>query len=209
MPRCFFTSDSHFGHRNIVKCLSDWSDISQCRDFPSIPAMNDALVNGINSVVSPDDVLYHLGDFNFGGIKNQREFRSRINCETIHLILGNHDFNHGQLDHTTIDHGFASIQHYREIVVEGQEIILSHYAFRVWNRQSKGSWNLYGHSHGMLPPVNNFSLDVGVDAKSSGKGSLFGVPLLFQDIKEYFKRRGDRVKCEDGHVKEEYSRPLN
>jgi calcineurin-like phosphoesterase family protein len=211
MSNTFFTSDSHYGHKNIVKSLSDWTDTSGCREFESITAMNDALVEGINSVVQPDDVLYHLGDFNFGGIKNLREFRKRIFCENIHLILGNHDFNHGQIDYRPFigtdsfyDQCFLSIQPYKEIVIQGQEIILSHYAFRVWNRQSKGSWNLYGHSHGMLPSLANKSMDVGVDRL---KGIFQPAPMQFEEIRVVMSYH--RINCEDSHDREENSKPLN
>lgn len=202
MNKIFFTSDSHFGHKNIVRAFSDWTDKSQCRDFPSVEDMNNALVTGINSVVGPDDTLYHLGDFNFGGIKNQERFRRSLACNTIHLILGNHDFNHGSVDYTKIDHGFASITPYREIMVEGQEIILCHYAMRVWNRQNKGSWMLYGHSHGSLPELRNFSMDVGVE----GTGKFDPVPWSFAELKERFKN--DVIAQSDHHDRNTNSPPL-
>ena len=33
-----------------------------------------------------------------------------------------------------------------------QLVVLCHYAMRVWDRSHYGSWHLYGHSHGNLPP---------------------------------------------------------
>ncbi len=41
-------------------------------------------------------------------------------------------------------------------------VVLSHYAFRVWNRSHHGAIHLYGHSHGNLPGDSQ-SCDVGVD----------------------------------------------
>ena len=38
-----------------------------------------------------NDILYHLGDWSFGGLNQIWEFRKRLNCKKIHLILGNHD----------------------------------------------------------------------------------------------------------------------
>jgi calcineurin-like phosphoesterase family protein len=206
MPKVWFTSDSHYGHKNIVDKLSDWTDKSQCRRFDTLDEMNDALVHGINKVVAPDDVLYHLGDFNFGGIKNQIEFRSRIQCETIHLLLGNHDFNHGQrpIDDAARSR-FASIQHYKEIVIGGTEIVLSHYAMRVWNRQGKGAWHLYGHSHGSLPQLRNFSMDVGVDRP--GPVKFFPVPLNFFDILGVFDDDHHAIEAQDHHSRPDGSTP--
>ena len=46
-----------------------------------------------------------------------------------------------------------------------KEIVMSHYAMRVWNQSHRDSWMLYGHSHGMLPPVGK-QYDVGVDSNN-------------------------------------------
>jgi calcineurin-like phosphoesterase family protein len=182
MSKVWFTSDSHYGHKNIIRSLSSWTDKGSCRDFVSMESMNNALVEGINAVVAPDDTLYHLGDFNFGALSNLREFRSRIKCGTIHLLKGNHDFKHGSVDPATVDHGFESVDNYKEIIVEDQEIVLCHYAHRVWNNQGKGSWHLYGHSHGSLPRLKNFSVDVGVE----GLGEFNPVPLSMSNLRLIF-----------------------
>lgn len=204
MSQTWFTSDSHYGHKNMVKGISAWTDKWSCRDFNSIGEMNDSLVAGINAVVRPDDVLYHLGDFNFGGIKNQREFRSRINCKTIHLILGNHDFNHGQFPIDADAHArFSSIRPYAEIVVDGQEIILNHYAQRVWNRQGHESWHLYGHSHGSLPRLYNYSLDIGVD----GMGYFNPTPWDMNMLRNVFQN--DKVTSDDHHNSTTQSPPIS
>lgn len=92
----FFTSDSHSFHANICSGTSNWSSENSSnpngtRDFMTIEEMNNAIIDAINSRVGEDDVLYHLGDWSFGGWRNIYEFRKRIKCKTIHLILGNHD----------------------------------------------------------------------------------------------------------------------
>ena len=53
--------------------------------------MNDAMVSNINACVKEDDVLYHVGDLVMGFFENVVEFRARLHCKNIHLILGNHD----------------------------------------------------------------------------------------------------------------------
>jgi len=51
-----------------------------------------------------------------------------------------------------------------EVSIHGQAIVLCHYALRVWNRSNRGSWHLYGHSHGRLPEMpTSLSMDVGID----------------------------------------------
>lgn len=55
----FFTSDTHFGHANIINLCN--------RPFKDVNHMNDMLVENWNSVVSDDDTVFHLGDFALGG----------------------------------------------------------------------------------------------------------------------------------------------
>jgi calcineurin-like phosphoesterase family protein len=89
--RVFFISDSHYNHSNICRATSNWGDDSKTRDFKSLDHMNSVLVDNINSMVGENDILFHLGDFSFGGFDKIGEFRSRILCKNIHLVLGNHD----------------------------------------------------------------------------------------------------------------------
>ena len=157
----WLTSDTHFGHKNIVKGCSDWPDTSRCREFNTLHRHNAILVNSINAYVKPDDILIHLGDWSFGGINNIEKFRSQIICQNIHLILGNHD-HHIECNRNNVQELFNSVQHYAEIVVDKQLIILSHYSHRIWKDLHKSSWMCYGHSHGTLLNYGK-SMDVGID----------------------------------------------
>lgn len=183
-----FTSDSHYGHSNIAgPSVSNWE--SGYRNFSSIFEMNDELVRAFNEQVGPDDTVYHLGDWSFGGIENIWNFRKQLNCNNIHLILGNHDLHiqrnkvlpnvhrdakgrlvdgppRGLDDEVQAQELFASVSHYKEVFVEKVRIILCHYAFRVWNKSHHGSWNLHGHSHDSLPymstagvPITTYPVD--------------------------------------------------
>lgn len=88
----WFTSDTHYNHKNICYGLSDWTDKDQsCRKFDTIEEMNEKLIKNINDYVKENDTLYHLGDWSFGGKESIWEFRRRINCKNIILVPGNHD----------------------------------------------------------------------------------------------------------------------
>jgi len=95
--RVFFTSDTHFGHKNICRGVSEWDasrgwdSLDRRRDFDTLDQMNDAIVNNINAVVGQDDTLVHLGDWSFGGYENIAKFRSRLFVKNIILVYGNHD----------------------------------------------------------------------------------------------------------------------
>lgn len=92
--KVFFTSDTHYNHANICSATTKW-DFSKgertFRRFTSLEEMNKTLVDNINEVVGEEDILFHLGDWSFGGIDKIWEFRKQIKCKNIHLILGNHD----------------------------------------------------------------------------------------------------------------------
>ncbi len=166
--------------------------------------MNEAIVNNINSLVKEDDILYCLGDWSFGGIENIWNFRKQINCKNIHLILGNHDHHieKNKIIPNTINSLkdlFVSVQHYKEIIIDKQKIVLCHYAMRVWNQSHKGSWMLYGHSHGTLDEMtpefsnptwigdqyyikNYKTMDVGMDTNNLK-------PYSFEEIKLIMDKR--------------------
>lgn len=97
MRNIWVTSDTHYNHKNIVKGTTTWNDFEKgsshqsTRDFNTLEEHNQKLVDNINSCVKRDDILYHLGDWSFGGINSIWDFRKQLNCRNIHLILGNHD----------------------------------------------------------------------------------------------------------------------
>lgn len=78
----FFTSDTHFYHTNILKYCN--------RPFKNTEEMNAILIEKWNAKVKKDDVIWHLGDFCFGGKDNIKEIFPKLNGK-INLVLGNHD----------------------------------------------------------------------------------------------------------------------
>lgn len=143
----YFTSDTHFGHANIIRYCN--------RPFRDVTEMNEALIERWNGRVRPGDTIFHLGDFGFGSQQNLQAVLDRLQGDK-HFILGNHDKTGRTLK------GWGSVQHYRELSLEGARLVLFHYGARVWNGSHHGSLMLYGHSHGTLPGDSQ-SLDVGTD----------------------------------------------
>ena len=180
--RVFFTSDSHYGHSNICRATSNWEDDSKTRDFKSLDHMNTALVDRINSKVGENDVLIHLGDFSFGGFDNIGEFRRRIVCKNIHLVLGNHD-HHIERDKDGIRSLFKSVNHYTVLDLrrpgQGKEmdkyaIVLCHFPIASWDGMNTGRIHLHGHVH--LSTHNKIAegraMDVGADGNDLEPYSL-------------------------------------
>jgi len=70
---------------------------------------------------------------------------------------------------------FASVNERISRKFASEHFILDHYSARIWNRSHHGSIQLYGHSHGALPPYKMKdgslarSMDVGVDTRDDMK----------------------------------------
>jgi calcineurin-like phosphoesterase family protein len=82
MTSRWFTSDTHFGHANIIKYSN--------RPFNDIPHMNEELIANWNGVVGEDDIIYHLGDVAMGPWEKWDEVLTRLNGRKV-LVVGNHD----------------------------------------------------------------------------------------------------------------------
>lgn len=80
----FFSSDHHFYHNNIIGFCN--------RPYSSVEEMNEKLIYNWNKVVSPDDVVYYIGDFSLA-IRPVETITMRLNGEKF-LIPGNHDWCH-------------------------------------------------------------------------------------------------------------------
>jgi calcineurin-like phosphoesterase family protein len=197
----FFTSDTHYMHTNICRGTTRWSNADDfCRDFDTLDQMNDRIVNGINSTVGQDDILFHLGDWSFGGFERIEEFRNRINCRNIHIILGNHD-HHIERDREDIRRLFTSVNQYLELEVKGkdweQNYVLMHYPIISWNKMNDGVIHLHGHVH--LSADRRIgkgkTMDVGVDGNGLN-------PLHTSDIKRLMGNQPIKSGFEfDHHIK--------
>jgi calcineurin-like phosphoesterase family protein len=159
----FFTSDNHINHKNICKGVSSWN--GGYRDFKCLDEMNEAIIGSINKVVPENGILFDLGDGLFGDKKQAVKYRRQINCKTIYRLYGNH------CEWLRKDKGlqaelFAGCGDYLEIRINRKLLCLFHYAPAVWNESHRGSWFLYGHSHGSFPDrLYSNSIDVGMDCE--------------------------------------------
>lgn len=213
--KIFFSSDPHHEHKNIVAGVTSWIKAEEwptpyqewkdeearkafcklhgIRDFPTIEKMNSTMINRFNERVTENDILFLLGDIGFGSKSSVVNFLTRLRCKNVHLTFGNHDKNIIR-NEDGVQGYFKSCAFKREIYVDGQFIILDHYAHRVWNKSHRGSWMLYGHSHASLPDdPNALSIDVGVDTNDM-------YPYSFDDIKKIMAKK--TYKPIDHHGKE-------
>ena len=143
----FFTSDTHFGDHRTLNLHK--------RPFASVDEMDALVIERWNAAVGEQDEVWHLGDFVRRG-DSADALLARLSGRK-HLVAGNND-----PPATRAAAGWASVQDYAEIELEGRRLILCHYPFRTWNGQHRGALDLHGHSHGRLKPLPR-QHDVGVD----------------------------------------------
>ena len=121
----YFTSDTHFNHENILNfCRGQYANPEE---------MNWDIVKVWNSIVTPDDNVYHMGDFAFktGQLKEAtRYLTSRLNGK-IYLKRGNHD-NMKQIH----DFPFEEIVDEGFITIKGVKFRMAHYPYP-WGRTQK------------------------------------------------------------------------
>lgn len=153
----YFTSDTHFWHRNIIKYSN--------RPFDSVEEMNEAIIDNWNSVVGPDDTVFHLGDVALGPWSEWAGTLSRLNGYKI-LVVGNHerifkgekpkmqerfaDFYHDFFDEV--------VDNYPKFVLsDGSIVNLSHFPYEAdhmeearymaYRLEDKGVPLIHGHTH--------------------------------------------------------------
>lgn len=164
--KIFFTSDTHWGHANILGFCN--------RPFANVEEMNHKLIENWNNKVPTDGLVFHLGDFAWGGYPFWKNIRSQLNGEII-LIKGNHDEKN--MTPTAAEELFKLVTPQMKIRVEGRGVYLNHNPFLCYGgtyRDPKGLvYQAFGHVHsgpgakgldvdrlGILFPTQ---YDVGVD----------------------------------------------
>ena len=176
--KIWFTADLHLGHANILRyCRRPFLSPAEEQllylhgprgawrvSRESAERHDRELITEINSLVAAEDQLWIVGDFSLAGEGAVRDYRSRIRCRHVGLIIGNHDRpeNMGVFD---------TMADTLTVEAEGHRFWLCHYPQRDWPGRSEGVLHLYGHVHGKrLEPFDGdvpiLRCNVGVDVWS-------------------------------------------
>lgn len=175
----FFTSDSHYGHSNIIWMCK--------RPYTNVEEMNRKLIENWNNVVKPDDLVFHLGDFAFGGQPLWRSIREQLNGNII-LIKGNHDDRNLKNGCKVL---FDGVYDQVKFYIENRCIYLNHYPFLCYGGSYRSEedavFQLFGHVHSgpnstgldndRLKMLFPYQYDVGVDNNNYN-------PVSWEQIKE-------------------------
>ena len=133
----FYISDLHFGHKNVLAYDN--------REFPSIEAHDEALIERWNEAVGIDDEVWILGDISWYGPVKTIEILDRLNGVK-HLCAGNHDSK--LLRNAELRSKFVEIVPYKEIQFDDRTgVVLCHFPIPCYNKSFYGWYHLYGHVH--------------------------------------------------------------
>ena len=173
----WLTSDTHFFHSQEFL----YGD----RGFTSTEEMTEKLVENWNSVVAPEDEVYHLGDVMLNDTERGIEVLKKLNGR-IHIIRGNHDSDKRAAAYlecpNVVDVQWATMLKYKK-----RMFYLTHfYAVAKTPRDNdnkQGIVTLHGHTHQKTNFTNDnyFVYHVGVDSHN-----LYPVSLeqIIKDIQE-------------------------
>jgi len=152
----WFISDTHFNHSNILNFQDKNGKKFRGDIFSSVEEMNEIMIQNWNSLVKPQDKIYHLGDVFFGSQTEANKILSRLNGKK-RLILGNHD----KLNKHSI-----LLNHFEKIMMwwPHERMIFSHVplAKDQMRTRSGDAFNVHGHIHQNESP-SKFHCNVSVE----------------------------------------------
>jgi calcineurin-like phosphoesterase family protein len=137
MQNVWFIADTHFSHKNILGF-----EPTQ-RPFKTLEEHDETLIDNWNRVVKPDDIVWHLGDFCFGGKKNV-EIAGRL-AGRKRLVMGNHDCYGVELYAKHFERIFGAV-HYKEFILTHIPIRKAYHPEMV---------NIHGHLHSKQIMLND------------------------------------------------------
>ena len=174
----FWTSDTHFGHANIIRYTN--------RPYSDADEMNEDIIRIWNETVGVDDDVIIVGDFALGKIADTLPLVGFLNGHKT-LICGNHDRpwdghkKTGTWYQKYLDAGFDEVYTGRDTFYEqgayvfdigGIAVKVSHFPyvgdsrhedrFTDWRPIDHGDWLVHGHVHDIWQ-VNGRQINVGWD----------------------------------------------
>lgn len=174
----YFSSDLHFNHNKPF--------IYADRGFSSVDEMNITIIYNFNSVLTPQDDLYLLGDTLMGNTSETILLFQQLKGK-IHLIWGNHDTSNrqrilAQQPNVVEVLGYAGILTY-----EKQNFYLCHFPTSTFNFDEDKPLNrrllcLAGHTHSIEKFDPCGSYNIAVDAHNCR-------PVSIETVLDDFKER--------------------
>ena len=186
----WITSDTHFGHKNILKYQHNRSH------FSSIEEHDETLISNWNSLVKTKDQVWFIGDFAFNSKdSNVLDILGRLNGK-LNFIIGNHDWNLINKQTFTVQLNWMGYYHeLKGFTPKGKGIVLSHFPFFSWNKMQFGAYHMYGHTHGQIPFMyHGLGMDIGIDTNDLRP---YHLPTLVQKLNTLVESLGEKESIFD------------
>ncbi len=133
----FYIADLHLGHQNCLRFDN--------RPFETIEEHDAELIRRWNSVVSPRDEVWLLGDVSWISPPQTALLLDSLNG-TKRLCVGNHDKK--LIKNKLCAQRFEEITPYKELRLrKGFGVVLCHYPIPCFNKHFSGWYHLYAHVH--------------------------------------------------------------
>jgi calcineurin-like phosphoesterase family protein len=155
--KVFFTSDTHFGHKNILRfCQRPWEDIK---------SHNEGLIELWNSVVGDDDIIFHLGDVCWFNARHDTLKLIKKLKGQIYIVPGNHDtIQQFELCKDLPNFHLLSdvcTVYLRDVYIQHPiELVLSHYPLMTWSHRDHKALQFFGHIHSGPRSTCKFDCDL-------------------------------------------------
>lgn len=171
-----FTSDLHFGHKNIV-------DLCR-RPFADVEEMDAALIENWNRKVKKNDVVYLIGDVVWDK-KKVAYYMEQLSGKKI-LIAGNHDST--WIKREECRKHFEEIVPYLEVHLNGHPITMCHYPMLEWRSSREESkrklgYLIHGHIHNRIADEYR-QLFLQFNALNAGIDVNAFAPVTFDELVE-------------------------
>ena len=183
----------HYGHD------PKWDiPIWKTRGYNSSFEHDEGLIMNWNKKAGASTIGFLLGDTIFGHNADERLINlfKRLYFKELYVLPGNHQAGYKQLIERVQDNILLPsaseykqvhfVPNYLETSINGQAIVMNHYAQATWNGQHKGAWHLHSHSHGNLYKselgkllYKSKTMDVGVEVCSE--------PISFAELRAKFR----------------------
>lgn len=130
----FFTSDTHFGHENIIRFCN--------RPYSDTDTMNEALIASWNARVKPTDTVFIVGDM-FYRCRDVELILKKLRGRK-RLIIGNHDSS--WMSEIDLGKYFVSVSNMLETSDGKHALTLCHYPMLSWRHEHR-AYMVHGHIH--------------------------------------------------------------
>jgi len=159
--KLFFSSDWHNFHEAMAWDVPIWKG----RGYSSPEESWQDVINKINARVGEHDTIYYLGD-SFLNVKDDldvEDWFAKIKCQNIMYLMGNHESTPYRIYKQQVkeQYGLDDVEVYplkwknvtflgnhQEILVGKKVIVLNHFPISSHHHAGRGSWGLFGHTHG-------------------------------------------------------------